>query len=225
LCRRRGLYQASIHSKIAVPTYAGVGHDVGRGVRVASWTRRTRSSSCPRTRRLGPSSRAGPRCAVGVRTSRRCIGRAQLIVATLAGWSDSSSSLSASAGVFQPRVFRGRGSRDGPADDLPGNHVHHRGAVHLPGACGVFGDVGTPQPVRCRGGEPALHQILVDRRLGPVPALVPVRDAVSADEPHQPGHPLTTHPHTHPEPQLGVHPRRAVAAAGHVWMSMMVSAR
>ena len=42
------------------------------------------------------------------RSRRTCTGRIQPVVATPACWSDSSCSLRASAGVFQPRVLRGR---------------------------------------------------------------------------------------------------------------------
>ena len=57
-----------------------------------------------------PPHRANPLDAAGLDPSlgRRRPGRIQPVVATPACWSESSCSLSASAGVFQPRVLRGR---------------------------------------------------------------------------------------------------------------------
>jgi hypothetical protein len=55
-----------------------------------------------------------------------------------------------------------------------------------------------------------LDQILMDRRLTPVPTLGPVRDPAAADQPQQPGHPFPADPHAHAEAKLGVHPRRPV---------------
>ena len=45
---------------------------------------------------------------------------------------------------------------DRPAHDLAGEHVEHRGAVDLPGARGVLGDVCAPQPVGAVGA-PIAH--------------------------------------------------------------------
>jgi hypothetical protein len=73
---------------------------------------------------------------------------------------------------------------DGPAHDLPGERVEDRGAVDLPGPGGVLGDVGAPQQVRSSGGELPLHQVLVDRLLGPVATpLVAVADPAPSHDP------------------------------------------
>jgi len=58
--------------------------------------------------------------------------------------------------------------RDGPADDPPGPDIDDRGAVDLPFAGGVFGDVGAPQPVRAGRGELPVDQVLVRARQRPV---------------------------------------------------------
>ena len=52
---------------------------------------------------------------------------------------------------------------DGPADDLAGVEVEHDAAVELALAGGMLGDVGEPQLVGRRGGEPALDEVLARR--------------------------------------------------------------
>ena len=79
-------------------------------------------------------------------------------------------------------------------DDLAGEHVEDRAAVDLPGSGGVLGDVGAPQQVRAGGDEPALHQVLVDRRSRPVPALVPVADPAPAERSAAAGRPVCGRP-------------------------------
>jgi hypothetical protein len=104
---------------------------------------------------------------------------------------------------------------DRPADHHSAEDVGHGGAVDLALGGGVLGDVGDPQPVRGVGDEPALHQVGVHgrRRAGPVP-FAPVTDPGQARAAHQPGDPLAPARQPQAEPELGVHPRRPVRAAG-----------
>jgi hypothetical protein len=104
---------------------------------------------------------------------------------------------------------------DRPAHDAAVEHIQHRAAVHRAGAGGVLGDVGAPQSVGRVGDELTPYQVVVDRRGGPTATLGPVADAADASDPHQPAHPLAADPHTLPEPQLGVHPRRPIRAPRH----------
>jgi hypothetical protein len=63
----------------------------------------------------------------------------------------------------QPRIHPGV---DAVADDPVGAHFLDRAQVELAFVGGVFGDVGQPQRIRCRGGEDPADQIVVDRRAG-----------------------------------------------------------
>src|SRR5438552_1159945 len=95
---------------------------------------------------------------------------------------------------------------------LPGECVHDRGAVQLAPGRGVPGDVGQPQHVRRVGGELPLDQVFLSGGVHRVlPALAPV-DALDAVLAHEPPGPLAVHRQAEPEPQLGGHPRRPVAA-------------
>jgi hypothetical protein len=58
---------------------------------------------------------------------------------------------------------------DRPAHDRAAKYVEHGAAVDLPGAGGVLGDAGAPEPVRTVGDE-ALHQVLVRGRHRPLTA-------------------------------------------------------
>ena len=104
---------------------------------------------------------------------------------------------------------------DRPPDNGAAEDVEDRGAVDLALGGGVFGDVGDPQPVGCVGEEAALHQIVVHGRCRSRSAVfAPVTDAGQAAGAHQPGHPLAPAGQSQPHPELGVHPRGAVGAAG-----------
>ena len=71
-------------------------------------------------------------------------------------------------------------------------------------------DLGAPQPVRCIGDEPPLHQVLMDRRRWSVPLLAGSADTDEAEDAHESGDAFAAHPHAAPEPQLEPDPRRAM---------------
>ena len=106
---------------------------------------------------------------------------------------------------------------DRPAHDPAGEPVDDRAAVHPAVGGAVLGDVGEPHGVRCLWDEPALHQVDVrGLRRRPAATLAPMTHPGQAADPHQPGHPLASHPDPEPRAQLGVHPRRPVGATGLV---------
>jgi len=90
------------------------------------------------------------------------------------------------------RECGGHAFAGGVADDPVGEHVLDRAAVELPLDRRVFGDVGEPHPVGCRRGEHSLHQVVVHRRAGRLPAATPPLlrgrrpDALVAAEPPHP---------------------------------------
>ena len=145
-CRRRGLYQASIHSKTARASWRRVcpavlveqlalqgGEEaLGHGVVVA----RRRSSPWSRTRR---------RLAGGGRTPRTCIGLP---------WSEWTDGLTLRWPPAPGRHLQGVDDElgpdvigDGPADDPTAPGVEDDGHVDLALGGGVLGDVADPQPV------------------------------------------------------------------------------
>ena len=114
--------------------------------------------------------------------------------------------------IDQPTICRREDVEDGGAVDLP-----------LAVGCSVMSvHHSRSGPV---GDEPALHQVLV-RRPGAAGA-AGVCGGGRSRQPgvaHQPGDPLAAAPaRPRPEPQLGVHPRRAVGAPRLAWISMIVS--
>lgn len=99
---------------------------------------------------------------------------------------------------------------DGPVHHGPAEHVQHGAAVDLPGRCRMLGQVGAPQPVRGVGDEPTLHEVGMRGWQRPL-AVGVAADPGPPSDAQPPGHPLTTSPHSEPEPQLGMHARRAVS--------------
>ena len=211
VCRRRGLYQASIHSKIAEASWS-CGPALGvEQLALHGRPERLDHRVVHARRRRGPSSRAARLRAAGARTPRRCIasrGRSgRSCPARVAGarWP--------SAGRRRPA--RSACGRRSTSPRLTGEHVEDGAAVDLAGRGGVFGDVGAPQPVRRVGERTGAAP---GRRAVPAPAGAALAVGVAADpgpagQPHQPGDPLAADPDAHPEAQLGVHPRRPVGAA------------
>jgi hypothetical protein len=100
---------------------------------------------------------------------------------------------------------------DRPADDLPGEDRHHRGAVQLAFAGGMLGDVGQPERVGPVRGEGAPDQVLLGRgvhQVLPAPAAV---DALDTGLAHEPLDPLAVDLNAQAQPQLGGDPGRPVA--------------
>jgi hypothetical protein len=102
-----------------------------------------------------------------------------------------------------------------PPDDPPRPQIKHDGQVEPPFAGAELGHVRGPHLIRAGWIEVAPNEICPDDRAGrpgraPAPASMHANLAVLA---HQASDPLAAAVHTEPN-KLGVHPRRAVGAAG-----------
>ena len=157
--RRRGLYQASIPSKIACDSWTFVSHRwVSRTSRyIVDQNDSIIALSTEATRPIEPGSLAWRgRCP----NARTCIA---LVAMTDRARRRSPSSTRHLQGIDDQVGARVVGDR--PAHNHPRIPIQHRAAVHRGCAGAVFGDVGDPQRVRTVGDEPTLHQVIVDSRL------------------------------------------------------------
>jgi hypothetical protein len=85
-----------------------------------------------------------------------------------------------------------------PAHDPAGEAVQHHGQVQPALVGALLGDIGHPQPIRCRWGEPPPDQVRGwggSRVAAGQPVPTASVDADDASRAHQPGHPLATDPH------------------------------
>jgi len=157
--RRRGLYQASIPSKIACDSWTFVSHRwVSRTSRyIVDQNDSIIALFTEAARPIEPGVRLG---AGGARTPRKCIA---LVAMTDRARRRSPSPTRHLQGIDDQVGARVVGDR--PAHNHPRIHIQHRAAVHRAFAGAVFGDVGDPQRVRTVGDEPTLHQVIVESRL------------------------------------------------------------
>ena len=109
-------------------------------------------------------------------------------------------------GVFQPRTFRGRPGIDRPADDSAAERVEYDSAVHLALPCGVFGDVGDPQPIRFGLSELAVDEIRSGRDIRYIPVSGTPRESLNACPVHQQSDRLAANADTEAEGQLRMYP-------------------
>lgn len=69
--------------------------------------------------------------------------------------------------------------------------------------------------IQTRSGQSAvmsLHQIIVRRRVGTIPAFSPMRETVNTGSSHEACHVFTTDPKTQARSQFGMDPARAIRA-------------
>lgn len=126
-CRRRGLYQASIHSKMALATTSGFGQ-----VRMSSSSRCMLDQNDSIMLATRPCCRAGQLPAAGDRRSNLCTDCRGRRLADCSGPGRrrlSDRHLNCVDDELGAHVVG-----DGPADDHPRVGVDHRGAVDLAGA-------------------------------------------------------------------------------------------
>jgi hypothetical protein len=106
--------------------------------------------------------------------------------------------------------------RHRPADDLAAPGIEHDCKVEEPRGGRDEGDVSDPEPVRARGGEPAVDQVrgwsgllVPPRRDWPVAATAGADETGFAHEPRNPLAPVSLSS----SPQLGVHTGRPICLA------------
>ena len=94
-----------------------------------------------------------------------------------------------------------------------GEYVEHDGAVDLAFACGMFGDVGDPQPVGLVAPKAALHEIRRGRDVGDPSEAGASGDAGDSGAAHQQLDRAVTDGHAVTQDELSLHAARAIGAA------------